>query len=179
MIKPQPLLYKSSVTIGRYNIPHMGHVDLVAKMLEHSEIARVYVSTGKQNNDWDTRVLMFKHLCRTQGLDLSRVYFLKASSPFSAVQSSVENSKYKETAIVLGEDQSQMAATLSENFDCPFILNRRLTSSTEVRFFLDEPSLSKELWEAYKGSSYAVRLVRKLRKEETRREKSKKASRKA
>lgn len=84
-MKKENIRYESAVTFGRFNIPHSGHVELIQLMLDYGDEVFVFVSDGVNNNDWDLRVLTLKHLCREANVNLNRVYFLKASNPFDAV----------------------------------------------------------------------------------------------
>lgn len=169
-MKVQPMLYERSVTMGRFNIGHQGHVELIKLMLEHSEEAHVYVSTGRNNNDWVLRVLLLSHLCRNANIDLDRVYFLEANNPFDAVSRTVESSPWEEAVIVLGSDQEKMARKLSDVYDCPVILNRRTNSSTQMRFFIDAEDFREDLVGLYRGDEFATSLAMILRKEELYRE---------
>jgi len=178
-MKTQPIPYERSVTFGRFNIGHSGHVELIQQMLAHSKEAHVYVSEGSLNNDWDLRVLLLKHLCRDKNLDLSRVRLLKSKSPFNAVENTLESSVWKEAVIVLGSDQQEMAQKLGDIYDCPTIINRRSNSSTQIRFFLDSEDFREDLTHLYEGDEYATTLAMLLRKEEILREKSAEAARKA
>lgn len=177
-MKTEPIRYERSVTFGRFNIGHSGHVQLIKMMLEYGEEAHVYVSAGDANNDWDLRVLLLTHLCREAKVDLNRVYFLKAKSPFEAVANAVESSPWQEAVIVLGSDQQDMARALGEYYDCPRIINRRTNSSTQMRFFLDAENFREDLIGLYSGDEYATTLAMILRKEERYREESAQASRK-
>ena len=165
-MKTEPIRYERSVTFGRFNIAHSGHVELIAMMLEHGDEAHVYVSDGKDNNDWDLRVLLLSHLCREANLDLNRVYFRKAKSPFEAVAGAVESSPWQEAVIVLGSDQQEMARKLGDVYDCATIINRRTNSSTQMRFFLDAENFREDLVALYSGDEYATTLAMILRKEE-------------
>lgn len=169
-MKTEPIRYEHAVTFGRFNIAHSGHVQLIAMMLEHGDEAHVYVSDGAKNNDWDLRVLLLTHLCREAKLDMNRVYFNKAKSPFEAVSKAVESSYWKEAAIVLGSDQQEMARKLGEVYDCPTIINRRTNSSTQMRFFIDAEEFLQDLIGLYGGDEYATALAMILRKEELHRD---------
>ena len=166
MEKVTPFRYERAVTFGRFNLAHNGHVELVRLMLAHGDEAHVYVSSGKANNDWDLRVLLLSRLCRHAGLDMNRVYFLKASNPYEAVSAAVESSPWEEAVIVLGSDQEQMARKLGEVYDCPVILNRRTNSSTQMRFFLDAEDFREDLLHLYAGDEFSTSLALILRKEE-------------
>jgi nicotinamide mononucleotide adenylyltransferase len=169
-MKTDPIRYERSVTFGRFNIAHSGHVELIAMMLEHGEEAHVFVSDGVNNNDWDIRVLLLSHLCREAKLDTNRVYFKKAKSPFEAVANAVESSPWQEAVIVLGSDQQEMARKLGEVYDCATIINRRTNSSTQMRFFLDAEDFREDLVGLYNGDEYATTLAMILRKEELHRD---------
>jgi nicotinamide mononucleotide adenylyltransferase len=169
-MKNQPIPYERSVTFGRFNIGHSGHVELIAMMLTHSEEAHVYVSEGVSNNDWELRVLLLSHLCRKANLDVNRVYFLKAKNPFDAVANAVQSSPWEEAVIVLGSDQQAIAKTLGDHYDCPVIINRRTNSSTQVRYFLDAEDFREDLVELYDGDEFSTALAMILRKEERYRE---------
>jgi nicotinamide mononucleotide adenylyltransferase len=170
MIKPENIRYEAAVTFGRFNIPHSGHVQLIRMMLDYGDEAHVYVSGGSSNNDWDLRVLLLTHLCRESNVDLNRVYFLKASNPFDAVNWTVNSTPWNEAAIVLGSDQMEMARKLGDVCDCPIIINRRTNSSTQMRFFLDQEDFREDLIHLYEGDEYATTLAMILRKEELYRE---------
>jgi glycerol-3-phosphate cytidylyltransferase-like family protein len=176
MIKTNQIRYERAVTFGRFNIGHSGHIQLIQLMLEVGDEAHVYVSDGGANNDWDLRVLLLSHLCREHKVDLNRVYFIKAKSPFEAVENAVESSPWQEAVIVLGSDQQDMARKLSEVHDCATIINRRTNSSTQMRFFLDAEDFIEDLVGLYDGDEYATALAKVLRKEELYREKSIQAS---
>jgi len=169
-MKNDSIRYERAVTFGRFNIGHSGHVELVKMMLAHGDEAHVYVSDAGKNNEWDLRVLLLSHLCRNANLDMDRVYFMKAKSPFEAVAQSIESSPWQEAVIVLGSDQQEMLRSLGEYYDCPTIINRRSNSSTQMRFFLDAEMFREDLVGLYNGDEYATTLAMILRKEELYRE---------
>ena len=164
-MKKKQRIYKNAVTFGRLNIPHYGHVELVQKMLEQADVANIYLSTGKKNADWDTRVLMLRHLLREGGVDLRRVNILKASNPFSAVEDVMDTDN--DAVVVLGEDQSKLLAKLCEDYHLGGQMNRRTGSSTQVRHLLDHGDLDT-VQKVYRNDIYAVRLATILRKDELR-----------
>lgn len=171
-MKIKPIPYERTVTFGRFNIAHSGHVELVKMMLQHGKKAHIYVSDGRNNNDWSVRVLLLSHLCREAGCDMERVNFLKSKSPFVAVQETIDSSPHKEAAIVLGSDQQEMARKLGEIYDCPAIINRRSNSSTQMRFFIDVEDFIEDLKHLYGGDEFATSLSMILRAEELQREES-------
>jgi nicotinamide mononucleotide adenylyltransferase len=177
MNKAEPILYKSAVTFGRFNIPHYGHVELIQQMLAFGERADVHISGCENNNDWDLRVLMLRHLCRVANVDLQRVKFYNSPTIVEAMTFSVDMAPFHECALVLGSDQMTMGAKIAEAFDTAFIINRRSTSSTEMRYFLDAEVFIQDLLHLYRGDEYAIALAMILRKEERYREESAKVAR--
>ena len=165
------LKYSRTVTFGRFNISHSGHVQLIQLMLQHGEVANVCVSAGKSNNDWDLRVQLLRHLCRLSDINLRRVNFFKCVSPFEAVDWAIRNAVYDEVAVVFGSDQEVMARKLADVYDTAVILNRRTNSSTQMRFFLDTEDFIEDLRHLYQGDEFAITLAKVLRAEEIRREK--------
>lgn len=172
MKKASPITYESAVTFGRFNIAHSGHVELIQRMLRYAEVAYVGVSAGALNNDWDLRVLLLRVLCRSANVNLSRVCFIKSTSPFDVVQHAIRETEHSESVIVLGTDQVTMASKLGDVFDCPVILNSRTNSSTQTRFFLDTEDFREDLIHLYDGDEYATTLAMILRREEKDRERS-------
>lgn len=162
------------MTFGRFNIGHSGHVELIEKLLIHGDIAKVYVSSGGKNNDWNLRVLLLRTLCRQAKVDLSRVSFLKAINPFKALSETLEEEKPEDISLVLGSDQTPMGRELSQKFDVFFFENGRSGSSTEVRKILDEEATLAP----YSDNRYAWKLAKLLRHEEASNEKFRKAQRK-
>lgn len=166
MKKATPILYKSAVTFGRFALPHTGHVELILQMLNHAEYADVHLSGHPKNNDYDLRVLLLRHLCREANVDLRRVNFLKSCNPFDAVKETVDTAEFNEAVIVLGSDQMEMARKLGEIHDCPWIINGRTNSSTQMRFFLDAEEFIGDLRHLYGGDEYSIVLAKLLRQEE-------------
>jgi glycerol-3-phosphate cytidylyltransferase-like family protein len=156
-------IYKNAVTFARMNIVHFGHCELVQKMLEQAETANVYLSTAETNTNWNLRVLMLRHLLREAGVDLRRVRFSKANSPFEAVENVMDTDN--DSVVVLGQDQSVLCETLCNKYNLGGQLNRRTGSSTQVRHLMDHGDFDA-VEQIYRNDNYAVRLAMILRKEE-------------
>jgi hypothetical protein len=156
-------IYKTAVTFARCNIPHYGHVELVEKMLEQAEVANVYLSGAASNTNWDVRVLTLRHLLREAGVDLRRVRFSKANSPFDAVEKVMDTDN--DPVVVLGQDQSTLCEKLCATYNLGGQLNRRTGSSTQVRYLMDHGDFDT-VKKIYRNDTYAVRLAMILRKEE-------------
>lgn len=175
-MKNKQLKYSCAVTFGRMAIPHFGHVELIQQCLAHGEYADIHLSDHEKNNDIDLRILMLKHLCRLKNVDLQRVRFYNSPTVTEAMTFSVDMAPYNEVALVLGSDQVTMGYKISEAYDTAFVINSRSTSSTEIRFFLDQENFIEDLRHLYDGDEYAICLAKILRKEELRREKCPQAS---
>ena len=176
MRKVDPIPYKCAATFGRFAIPHFGHVELIQQCLVYGEYADIHLSGAEKNNDFDLRVLMLKHLCRVKNVDLSRVRFYNSPTVGEAMYFSVDIAPFNEVALVLGSDQVTMGRSISEAYDTAFIINRRSTSSTEIRYFLDTEGFIEDLRNLYEGDEWALCLAMILRKEEISREKPYRAS---
>ena len=172
------LKYACAVTFGRMAIPHFGHVELIQQCLAHGEYADIHLSDHEKNNDIELRILMLKHLCRIRNVDLSRVRFYNSPTVTEAMTFSIDLAPYNEVALVLGSDQVTMGYKISQAYDTAFVINRRSTSSTEIRFFLDGEDFIEDLRYLYDGDEYAICLAKILRKEELCREKSTETARK-
>jgi len=172
MIKPEPILYKCAATFGRFNIPHQGHVELIQQMLDWGEYADVHLSGSNKNTDYDIRVLMLRHMCRESKVDLQRVRFYNSPTVVEAMTFSVDMAPFNECVLVLGSDQMTMGRKIAEAFDTGFIINRRSTSSTEMRYFLDAEGFIEDLRHLYNGDEYSIVLAKLLRQEELNRERS-------
>jgi hypothetical protein len=172
-MKTNQLKYACAATFGRMALPHFGHVELIQQMLSHGEYADVHLSGHEKNNNWDLRVVMLKHLCRLKDVDLQRVKFYNSPTVTDAMTFSVDMAPYNECVLVLGSDQIAMGTKISEAYDTAFVINRRSTSSTEVRYFLDTSWFIEDLRGLYEGDEFALCLAKILREEELRRERSK------
>ena len=164
------LKYACAATYARCALPHFGHIELIQQCLAHGEYADIHLSGAEKNNDFDLRVLMLKHLCRMRGVDLRRVKFYNSPTVVEAMTFSVDLAPYNEVAFVLGSDQVTMGYAISEAFDTAFIINRRSTSSTEIRYFLDSYDFLEDAKYLYDGCSYATTLAYSLRAEERKRD---------
>jgi glycerol-3-phosphate cytidylyltransferase-like family protein len=175
-MKTNQLKYSCAITYGRFCVGHFGHVELIQQMLNHGEYADVHLSGHEKNNDWDLRVLLLKYLCRLKGVDLSRVKFYNSPTVTEAMTFSVDIAPYNECVLVLGSDQIAMGTKIAEAFDTAFVINRRSTSSTEIRYFLDASEFLEDLCGLYDGDEFAITLAKILRQEELRRERSAKVT---
>jgi len=170
----------TALTFGRWNIPHPGHIDLIQRMLEVSDQAVVGVSTGRANNDIETRIEVLQTLCEAAGLPMDRITFMVASSPYSLldewvsepVSGLLDPDRMLTTTVVLGVDQAQLGERLADCYGVNFVPNEvRVGSSTVIRHFLEvnEHELVREI---YHNDPALFNQILALRDEELAREKS-------
>jgi hypothetical protein len=175
-MKQTRILYKVAATFIRGNIGHLGHVDLIEKMLERAEIAHIHLSGASSNNTYEVRELLLKVLCKHRGIPMERVSFRNTPNVNEALKHSIAEAPFGEVIFCVGEDRADMAFQLADHYDTGCFLNRRLTSSTNMRFFIDDPALFDELIYLYENNTYAVAIASMLRAEERQREESGKSS---
>jgi hypothetical protein len=171
-MKQNRTLYKVAATFIRGNIGHLGHVDLVEKMLNRAEVAHVHLSGAAHNNTYEVRELLLKVLLRHRGIPMERVNFYCTPNVNEAFKHSIAEAPFGEVIFCVGEDRADMAFHLADHYDTAYFLNRRLTSSTNMRFFIDDPALFDELVYLYEDNTYAVAIASVLRAEERNRERS-------
>ena len=174
-MKQTRTLYKVATTFARCGIGHFGHVDLIEKMLELAEVAHIHLSGASRNNTYEVRELLLKVLCRHRDIPMERVKFFRTPNVNEAMKHSIAEAPFGEVIFCVGEDQGEMAFHIADAYDTGYFLNRRLTSSTNMRFFIDDPELFDELLYLYEDNAYAVAIASMLRKEEIRNEKPSKA----
>ena len=177
-MKQTRTLYKVATTFIRGNIGHLGHADLIEKMLERAEVAHVHLSGAAHNNTYEMRELLLKVLCRHRGISMERVKFFRTPNVNEAMKHSIAEAPFNEVIFCVGEDRADMAFHLADAYDTGYFLNRRLTSSTNMRFFLDDANLFEETLCLYEDNAYAVAIATMLRAEERNNEKSSQSSKK-
>ena len=170
----------TSLTFGRFNLPHPGHVDLIRKMLEVSDRAVVGVSTGKANNDIEMRIEVLEQLCYRGRLDTDRITFMGATTPYALVDEWITDpvtgftdlAVSRNTTMVLGIDQSVLGERIRDDFGIKFVPNEvRVGSSTVIRYFL-EMGQEDIVREIYHNDEWIFGDILDLRKEEIARENS-------
>lgn len=172
--------HTTTVTFGRFNIPHPGHVHLVERMLQEADTAIVAISLGKKNNSIELRRDAFQALVRHAGLDESRVVFIGSRGPYEAVEECITDVLTRQVqpelqqalTVVLGLDQSKLGERLRDDLGVKFVPNEiRVGSSTVIRHFLEigDEQIVREI---YHGDDELFRMIQQLRSEELSREKS-------
>jgi hypothetical protein len=88
-MKQPRTLYKVATTFIRGNIGHLGHADLVEKMLERAEVAHIHLSGAAHNNTYEVRELLLKVLCRHRDIPMERVKFFRTPNVNEAMKHSI------------------------------------------------------------------------------------------
>jgi cytidyltransferase-like protein len=158
-----------SLTFGRFNLPHPGHVDLIRKMLSVADVAYVGISISKSNNDFYLRKAVLESLCKHAEIPIARVMFVSARNPFEFVQDFTTAND--NITVVLGVDQSLLGNVISDRLGVKFVPNEvRIGSSTVIRHFLKSDEMIVR--EIYHDDALLYSAIKDLRSQELDREKS-------
>lgn len=123
---------EAAFTFGKFNDPHIGHVELLRQALEGHERLYVGVSSAKKNKDLGERLKNIDLIIAKNGWR-GRVCVFPGRDMMSAY-----DSLHEKCDVVLGEDRESVGARLAELNGASYIKVKRLTSSTEVRRRLAE-----------------------------------------
>ena len=129
--------YDLAVTFGRFNLLHVGHIDMFERMVDFAGTCLIGVSTGPDNLPVDQRVSVIENAMGMNGVvyeHFGGVYeTAKASNPFAFF----EFVNAERVILVLGEDQVKLAEAAKRVLGWDYHLVKRLCSSTEVRALID------------------------------------------
>jgi len=129
--------YDLAVTFGRFNLLHVGHIDMFERMVGFAGTCLIGVSTGPDNLPIDQRVAVIEKAMGMNGVvyeHFGGVYeTAKASNPFAFF----EFVNAERVILVLGEDQVKLAEAAKRVLGWDYHLVKRLCSSTEVRALID------------------------------------------
>lgn len=126
-----------AVTFGRFNLLHIGHIDMFERMADLAPTCLIGVSTGPDNLPIDQRIGVIEKamginhvVAEIMGCSFETA---KAANPFAFF----EFVTAKRVILVLGEDQVKLAEAAKKILGWDFHLVKRLCSSTEVRALID------------------------------------------
>jgi len=129
--------YDLAVTFGRFNLLHVGHIDMFERMVDFAGTCLIGVSTGPDNLPVDQRVAVIEKAMGMNGVvyeHFGGVYeTAKASNPFAFF----EFVNAERVILILGEDQVKLAEAAKRVLGWDYHLVKRLCSSTEVRALID------------------------------------------
>ncbi len=129
--------YDIAVTFGRFNLLHIGHIDMFERMADLAATCLIGVSTGPDNLPVDQRIEVIE---KAMGINHVVAEIMgccyetaKASNPFAFF----EFINSERVILVLGEDQVKLAEAAKRVLGWDYHLVKRLYSSTEVRALID------------------------------------------
>jgi hypothetical protein len=129
--------YDLAVTFGRFNLLHVGHIDMFERMVGFAGTCLIGVSTGPDNLPIDQRVAVIE---KAMGINHVVAEIMgccyetaKAANPFAFF----ELVTAERVVLVLGEDQVKLAEAAKRVLGWDYHLVKRLCSSTEVRALID------------------------------------------
>lgn len=129
--------YDLAVTFGRFNLLHVGHVDMFERMADLAPSCLIGVSDGPANLPTDRRVAVIEKMVGANTVTAEHFgcpyEVVKAPNPFAFF----EFVTAKRVVLVLGEDQEALAKAAKRVFGWDYHLVKRLCSSTEVRSLID------------------------------------------
>lgn len=103
-------MFQTSYTFGRFNIPHYGHLQLIAEMSSFSQKTVVGVSTGKGNLPVELRIQFLQKLLPAFLKD--KVQFVPTNSAFGLKEFVAEGNNIG----VFGQDQSSFAEVVAKHY---------------------------------------------------------------
>jgi cytidyltransferase-like protein len=129
--------YDIAVTFGRFNLLHIGHVDMFERMADLAHNCLIGVSSGPNNLPIDQRVAVIEKAMGINGVVYEHFggpyETAKAPNPFAFF----EFVNAERVVLVLGEDQVKLAEAAKKVLGWDYHLVKRLYSSTEVRALID------------------------------------------
>ena len=118
-----------AVTFGRFNLLHVGHLDLFRRMAAKGGKVVIGISTAPANLPVKARVDIISKALEDDDMD---VEIVGGHQPFEVFNQLPEN-----TIAYFGVDQAQLASSVSKAFGWKHYLVDRLTSSTAIRNAID------------------------------------------
>jgi len=156
---------KIALTFGRFNLLHVGHMDLIQQMADTADTVCVGISTASNGKDFITwkakRRIMAKAV---EAAGLSKVVSIEpGSNPFQ-VFALAKDFDPSEVIVFLGEDQYQLAKSVERVYGWHTCCIPRLTSSTLVRSLIESgdwdllsrlipPSIFEDVINAHLGNN--------------------------
>lgn len=125
--------FKISVTFGRFNLLHKGHVDLFVNMSKVSDEVWIGMSTGPKNLDFTFRRAIIEKALKQYGIKF-RIF--PCRQPFEVFNLADRESRC-DAVCYFGEDQAKLSSAIEKAFSIECRLNPRMTSSTTVRSLID------------------------------------------
>jgi cytidyltransferase-like protein len=119
----------TAVTFGRFNLLHIGHLDLFRRMAGHGGKVVIGISTAPANLPVDARVEIITKALEN---DKMNVEIIGGHQPFE-----IFATLPSDTIAYFGVDQAKLADSASRAYGWQHQLVQRLTSSTSIRKAID------------------------------------------
>ena len=155
---------EEAVVMGRFNLAHEGHVDLVKEALKQAKTVNLIISDSSSNLDWNFRSLMLRKTLKNEGVDVSRVKFVKGRFPGTVIEELIQTRDPKSVGFFLGKDVAnrKFIDGMSKKYGIKggFIEAKKSdnpASSTRIRGAID--SKNSELLEQLVKTPYLRRLA--------------------
>lgn len=139
------LPFKTSVTYGRFNLPHKGHLDLFQQMAEVSDRVVIGLSNHPDNLPTNRRLHAIGKLLSAEKINYS---IIPARQPFELLNSVAKTLVPEETVAFFGQDQFKLAAAVTRVMGWQSKTIERLSASTLLRSLIDNEDwdlLSREI----------------------------------
>ncbi len=137
--------FKHAFTFGRFNLLHIGHVDLFQKMSDVADIVTVGISTGPKNLPHRDRSVVISKWSDFEAPDLE-LRLIPRLQPFDLFRELPIGYNPSEVVFFVGEDQYKLAKAIERSLGFNITTIPRLGSSTLVR-----QSIDNEDWDLLSG----------------------------
>jgi len=129
--------FKLAVTFGRFNLPHIGHLDLFKQMADSATDLIIGISTHESNLSVRDRVQTLTHMIKNDKDFVTPFQISPKRQPFELI---AELKAYDPNDVVfyLGQDQYELAKAVEKYIGCASVLIPRLTSSSAIRGMIDD-----------------------------------------
>jgi len=128
--------FKVALTFGRFNLLHVGHVDLFRQMSAAAPEIIIGVSSHEKNLPFRDRTKVITQVLEKDEKIVSPYQVLSKRQPFE-LASELLMYKPEDCIFYLGQDQFELAKALERTWGVATRLIPRLTSSTTVRALID------------------------------------------
>lgn len=139
--------YKLALTFGRFNLLHIGHIDLFKQMATVAKDVTIGISTAEANLSIRDRSQVINHALHSDPEFTADFGVLPKRQPFE-LAAEIKQYEPEEVVFYLGQDQWELAKSLEHHFGIAVVLIPRITSSSALRGIIDAedwPMLTKHV----------------------------------
>ena len=128
--------YKLALTFGRFNLLHIGHIDLFKQMAAVAKDVTIGISTAEANLSIRDRSQVINHALHTDPDFTADFGVLPKRQPFE-LAAEIKQYDSWEVVFFLGEDQWELGKAIERHFGIDVVFIHRLTSSSALRGIID------------------------------------------